>query len=157
MVRGLRLSLSKCSAWWPTEPLLETSSRKYTTSAVKLRLHKKGHTERKQKGNTGYSISRNPSALYRGSEYPRRKASARYSQRRCGIRSAPGYVSTSTSSDVDVRNAIKHFTIGSPAGGSGLRPNHLYEFSKVEDCSHGKFIGALTNFVNHPLSGEVPK
>ena len=37
------------------------------------------------KGNTGYSISRNPSALYRGREYPRRKASARYSQRRCAL------------------------------------------------------------------------
>ena len=45
--------------------------------------------------------------------------------------------------DVDVRNAIKHFPLGSAAGGSGLQLNHLYELSNVGHCSHGNtFIGA---------------
>ena len=61
-------------------------------------------------------------------------------------------------SDVDVRNAIKHFPLGSAAGGSGLRPNQLYELSNVQYCSHGNtFIGTLTNFVNRLLSGKTPK
>ena len=46
-------------------------------------------------------------------------------------------------SDVDVRNAIKYFPFGSAAGGSGLRPNHIYELSKVEDSSReNTIIGA---------------
>ena len=53
--------------------------------------------------------------------------------------------------------AIKKVSLGSVAGGSGLRPNHLYELSKVQDFGHrSTFISAMTRFVNLFLSGKGP-
>ena len=60
--------------------------------------------------------------------------------------------------EVDVRNAIRHFPLGSAASGSGLQPNNLCKLSKAEDCIHGTiFIGAFTNLVSPLLSGETSK
>ena len=53
---------------------------------------------------------------------------------------------------------IRKFPLGSAAGGSGLRPNHLYELSKVLDFGHGStFISSITRFVNLFLSGKGPR
>ena len=60
-------------------------------------------------------------------------------------------------SEGEVMKAIKKFHLGSAAGGSGLRPNHIYELSKVQDFGHGStFISAMTRFVNLFLSGKRP-
>ena len=60
-------------------------------------------------------------------------------------------------SEGEVMKAIKKFPLGSAAEGSGLRPNHICELSKVLDFGHGStFISAMTRFVNLFLSGKVP-
>ena len=48
----------------------------------------------------------------------------------------------------DVLRAIKHFTLGSAIGGFGLRPNHVLERSKVENCSIATiFLGSTTIYM----------
>ena len=48
---------------------------------------------------------------------------------------------------------IRKFPFGSAAGGSGLRPNHLYELSKGQDFGHGStFISSVARFLNLFLS-----
>ena len=60
-------------------------------------------------------------------------------------------------SEGEVMKAIQKFPLGSAAGGSGLRPNHIYELSKVQDFGHrSTFISAMTRFLNLFLSGKGP-
>ena len=60
-------------------------------------------------------------------------------------------------SEGEVMKAIRKFPLGSAAGVSDLRPNHIYELSKVQDFGHGStFISAMTRFVNLFLSGKGP-
>ena len=60
-------------------------------------------------------------------------------------------------SEGEVIKDFKKFPLGSAAGGSGLRQNHIYELSKVQDFGQGStFISAMTRFVNLFLSGKGP-
>ena len=53
--------------------------------------------------------------------------------------------------------AIKKSTFGSAAGGSGLRPNHIYELSKVQDFGRGSNLMPLVhqNKVQEIASGSA--
>ena len=60
-------------------------------------------------------------------------------------------------SEGEVMKAIQKFPLGSAAGGSGLRPNHIYELSKVQDFGHwSTFISTMKRFVKLCLSDKVP-